>query len=334
MKKKTKKLLLLAAILGLLVGGYFALDFLPKDTGEEENTLEETVEVAEFTVEDIAFYCYKNPEYEMGFYCTEEGYVHYRDESFPANEEVLEAQLEVIGNLVASQKIDSTDKAEYGLDSPELTVAVTLKDGTERTFFLGDKALFEEGYYLLDVENNAIYLTDTELYEQLNCFWSSLVQQEDKVLVSGEQILDVTVETAGVQTMYISYEEAKEHPWQLTTPEGTFDGDSDAVLEAISVFNSYSLLSTLEYNCDDFTTYGLEEPVTIVRVRYTEEESTDVKTLLFEFGSVDPETDVSYVRINGSSYVYGMSEYYVEKISVFDAEELKYVPEENQEEAE
>ena len=61
-------------------------------------------------------------------------------------------------------------------------------------------------------------------------------------------------------------------------------------------------------------------------MRYTEEESTDVKTLLFEFGSVDPETDVSYVRINGSSYVYGMSEYYAEKISVFDAEELKYVP--------
>ena len=334
MKKKTKKLLLLAAILVLLIGGYFALDFLPKETGEEENSLEEAVEVAEFSAEDIAFYCYKNPEYEMGFYCTEEGYVHYKDESFPANEEVLEAQLEVIGNLVASQKIDSTDKAEYGLDSPELTVAVTLKDGTERTFFLGDKALFEEEYYLLDVENNAIYLTDTELYEQLNCSWSSLVQQEDKVLVSSEQIIDVMVETAGVQTMHIFYEEAKEHPWQLITPEGIFDGDSDAVLEAISGFNSYSLLSTLEYNCDDFTTYGLEEPVTIVRVRYTEEESTDVKTLLFEFGSVDPETDVSYVRVNGSSYVYGMSEYYAEKISVFDAEELKYVTEDISEEEE
>ena len=44
MKKKTKKLLLLAAILVLLIGGYFALDFLPKETGEEENSLEEYID--------------------------------------------------------------------------------------------------------------------------------------------------------------------------------------------------------------------------------------------------------------------------------------------------
>ena len=90
MKKKTKKLLLLAAVLAILICGYFALDLLPENTGEEENIIEETVEVTEFTAEDIAFYCYKNPEYEMGFNCTEEGYVHYKDEVFPVNEATLE----------------------------------------------------------------------------------------------------------------------------------------------------------------------------------------------------------------------------------------------------
>ena len=334
MKKKTKNLLLLAAILVLLIGGYYALDLLPEDTEEEENTVEETIEITEFTAEDIALYCYENSEYRIGFNCTEEGYVHYEDEAFPANTDVVKTQLSAIGTLTALQKLDSTDRAEYGLDAPSVTVAVTLTDGTERTFFVGDAALFEDGYYLLDVENNVIYLTDTGLYEQFTCDWSTLVQQEEKVLVANEQILDVTVETAGVQTMHIFYEEELEQPWQITTPEGTFDGDSEAVLEAISAYNSYSMLSTLEYNCDDFSTYGLEEPITIVKVRYTEEENPDVKTLLFEFGSVDPETDVSYVRINGSSYVYGMSEYYAEKVSVFDVEELKYVQEETQEEAE
>lgn len=334
MKKKTKNLLLLAAILVLLVGGYYALDLLPEDTGEEDNVIEEIIEVAEFTAEDIAFYCYENQEYKMGFTCTEEGYVHYEDEAFPANTDVVKTQLSAIGTLTALQKLDSTDRAEYGLDAPSVTVAVTLTDGTERTFFVGDAALFEDGYYLLDVENNVIYLTDTGLYEQFTCDWSTLVQQEEKVLVASEQILDVTVETAGVQTMYISYEEEMEQPWQITTPEGTFDGNSDAVLDALGVFKSYSMLSTLEYNCDDFAQYGLEEPVTTVTVHYTEEDGTEVKTLLFEFGSVDADTDVSYVRINGSSYVYGMSEYYAEGLSVFDSEELKYVPEETQNEEE
>lgn len=322
MKKKTKTLLVLVAMFVLLIGGYFALDFLPEDAVDED-IIEETIEVAEFTAEDIAFFCYKNPDYEMGFTCTEEGYVHYEDEAFPVNADVVEMQLAVIGTLTALRKLDGTDRAEYGLDTPSVTVAVTLKDGTERTFFVGDKALFEEGYYLLDVENNTIYLTDTELYEQFTCGWSSLVQQEEKVLVASEQILDVTVENAGVQTMYIFYEEGKEHPWQITTSEGTFDGDSSAVSDALEAYNSYSLMSTLEYNCDDFAQYGLEEPVTTVMVHYTEEESTEVKTLLFEFGLVDAETNVSYVRLNGSSYVYGISEYYAESLSVFDVEELK-----------
>ena len=69
--------------------------------------------------------------------------------------------------------------------------------------------------------------------------------------------------------------------------------------------------------------------MTTVMVRYKEE--SEVKTLLFEFGDVDADTNVSYVRINGSPYVYGMSEYYAESVSCFDLETLKYVPEDNAE---
>ena len=251
MKKKTRNLLLLVVLFAVLVTGYFALDLIPEET-EVEEQVTETVKVTGFDTEDIAFYCYSNPEYEMGFYISEGGYIHYKEEAFPASAASVEAQLEAIGNLTALQMIESTDKAEYGLDTPEITVAVTLKDGTERTFFFGDSALFEEGYYLLDVENNIIYLVDTALYLQLDCSWSSMIQQEEKVMVSSDKIMDVTVETVGTQTMHIFYDEAKEQPWQLTTAEGTFDGDSEVVVSALGAYSTYSLLSTYEYNCEDF----------------------------------------------------------------------------------
>ena len=329
MKKKTKKLLLLLAFFAVLVVGYLALDFIPEKTETEGETISETVEVTEFEAEDIAFYCYSNTEYEMGFTITEEGYVHYKEEKFPVSTSSVEEQLDAIGTLTALRTIDSTDKAEYGLDTPVITVAVTLKDGTERTLFFGDSALFEEGYYLLDVENSIIYLTDTSLYSKLTCSWSDMVQQEEKVLVSSEQILDVTVNTDGVQTLYISYDETKEQPWQLTTSEGTFAGDSDAVVSALGAYNSYSLMSTMEYDCVDFSVYGLEEPKTTVTVRYTEESET--KSLVFEFGNTEESNNVSYVRVNGSSYVYSMSQYYTESVSVFDLETLKYVSQESTE---
>lgn len=334
MKKKTKNLMVLLILLVVLVAGYFAVDLLPENTAETETFETESIPVADFTEEEIASYCYNNGDYEMGFLVTAEGYVHYREEAFPVNASAVDKQISAIAGLTALQKTDSTDKAEYGLDMPGITVAVTLTDQTERTFFFGDRALFEDAYYLLDVEQNVIYLAESELYKQLQTSWSMMVQPEEKVLVSTEQIMDVAVETAGVQTMVISYDETKEQPWQLTTPEGTCDGDSEAVLAALGAFKSYDFSSTIEYACTDFAKYGLDRPITTVTVRYTEEESGEVNSLVFEFGNIDAETEEAYVRVNGSPYVYSMTEYEAEAVSVFDTELLKYQPEEAVEETE
>lgn len=346
MKKKTKHLLWMVAVMFVLLGGYFALDFLPQESEGEENAETETVEVADFTAEDIAYYCYSNPEYDMGFYITENGYEHYKDSSFPVNETSVSGQLSMLGTLAAMQIVEGTDKSEYGLDAPTTSVAVTLTDGTERTFLIGDSALFEDGDYVLDVENNVIYLVDSSFSSKFNCSWSSMVQQEEKIKVSTDQIVDVTVQNGEVQTMYITYDETKEQPWQLTTSEGTFDGDSDAVISALGGFSSYVYHSTVEYNCTDFSVYGLDTPETVVTVHYTEsteteesaeeetrteEKTPEIKELIFEFGTTDENGSV-YVRVNGSSFVYKMTEYYKEKISAFDVTELEYVPEAEAEE--
>ncbi len=200
MKKKTKNLLVLVLFLAVLVGGYFALDLIPEDTGEEEqDTAVEPVEVTEFATEDIAFYCYYNSVYEMGFNITEEGYTHYRDELFPANADSVENQLAAVGNLTALQVVEGTDKAEYGLDSPQTTIAVTLKDGTERTFFIGDSALFEAADYLLDVENNVIYLIEEDLYDEFNVEEEAMKLQEEEN--TEEEVEETTTEDSTEETI-------------------------------------------------------------------------------------------------------------------------------------
>ena len=178
MKKKTKNLVLLAVLLMVVTVGYFAIDLIPEKTVEEQN-VEETVKIADFTAEDIVFYCYSNSNYELGFNITENGYVHYKDEAFQADTAAVEAQLTALEGLTAVKKIDSTEKEEYGLDVPSVTVAVTLSDGRARTFFFGDSAPIANGYYLLDVENNVIYLVESSVYLQFDRSLSSMEQQED-----------------------------------------------------------------------------------------------------------------------------------------------------------
>lgn len=334
MKKKTKNLLLLITMFVLLLGAYFVLDLLPEKS--EEETVTERIEITEFTAEDILSYYYCNAECEMGFTIQDGSFIHYQDAEFPVNITNASAQRSALGELTAMQMVDGTDKGEYGLDVPVITIAVTLSDGTERTFLIGDKALFEDAYYLLDAEKNVIYLVDSGFVSEFEYSRSDMIQQEEPVKISADQIIEVTVETEGQQNV-VSYDAAKEYPWQLNLPEGTFDGDSEAVTTALNVFWSYVLGTTIEYNCTDFSVYGLSEPKTRVTVRYTEnaetaenEEEQTIKTLVLEFGNTEEDTAVSYVRMNGSSYVYGMSSYYVERLSVFDMEAMKYQPEEEQ----
>ncbi len=331
MKKKTKNLLVLAVVLVLLVAGYFAVGMVQNKEQPEEIPETDIIPVADFAVADIVAYEYTNPQYSIGFDITEKGYVHQEDESFPVSEASVEIQLGTLAALYADRKIESSDKAEYGLDAPQVTISVTLKDGRIRNFLIGDKALFEDAYYLSDEENGAIYLVTADQCGEFNNNWTAMVEKEPMVTVTTDQIVDVTVQTAGEVTTVVSYNEALEYPWQITTKEGTFAGNTEAVLEKLTVFGNYSARSTVEYYCQDVTAYGLDGTGTVVTVRYRVSEGVvlpegvsadEIFTLTFEFGAADAD-GVYYTRVDNSEYVYGFSSYYMAELSEFLLEELK-----------
>ena len=54
----------------------------------------------------------------------------------------------------------------YGLDDPEVIFTVTLKDGTQTVFNIGDAAPQGGGYYIRDVSNNDVYLAQTYFSER------------------------------------------------------------------------------------------------------------------------------------------------------------------------
>lgn len=337
MKKKTKNLILLLSVMVLLLGGYLLMGLLPeKETEADTETNTEVIEITEFTVAEITSYQYKNPQYEIGFEVKDGNFIHLEDSNFPVNDATVELQLAILESLYASREISGTNKEEYGLANPQVSISVTLANGNVRNFSIGDKALFEDAYYVSDEENNKIYLVSSDQCAEFNNNWTAMVEKETMVTLTTDQIVDVTVETNGEITTYINYDANMTYPWQITTSEGTFAADETAMLEKLGMFGSYSVRSTVEYNCTDFAQYGLEPAKTKVTVRYTVPEGVEVPesavteelpVLTFEFGNVD-EDNVSYVRVNGSSYVYGFSQYYADGLSVFDLEELRMKAEE------
>ena len=196
MKKKTKKLIWLVLFFIVLLAGYFALDYLPEKTEEDvAETVAETIAVTTFSEEDIVSYRYSNADHEMELAVTEDGYVNTADALFEVNGDKAAAQISAIANLTALQKIDNTDKSEYGLDAPEITITVTLSDGTERNLYIGDSALFEAADYLLDVENDSIYLIDETLYSAFNCTLEEMEVQEEVEATEETEVTDEAQET-------------------------------------------------------------------------------------------------------------------------------------------
>lgn len=326
MKKKTKQLWGLLAVAAVLAAAYL---LLPKLTEREpEETAPEVLDVTEFGTEDIVSYTYQNESYEIGFRVENGTYVNTEDPAFPVNTATVAEQLELLGTLDYIRIIDSTDKSEFRLDDPTIRIAVTLQDGSIRQFLIGDEAPFDSDYYLLDVERDVIYLGGSELYTAFHTTWTALVQKEETVSLTADQITQVTVESTVLPSMKLTYFSEQEDPWLITTAEGSFVGDTDAVTEKLGSYTTYVFRYVYEYQATNLERYGLAEPATTVTVTYlcaAEDGSLtgETGTLVLEFGGTDETDGVTYARMNGSSYVYGISSTYLEKLASYDLEELR-----------
>lgn len=79
----------------------------------------------------------------------------------PVNGEVMTPILTLYKQILALRTITEscTDLAEYGLDTPALTVTLTLH-GTEKTYLFGDRNDYYEGYYCTVKGSTSVYLLD------------------------------------------------------------------------------------------------------------------------------------------------------------------------------
>lgn len=339
MKKKTKNLVMLCLVFVILLGGYGFVDEWKTKQEAKEQEVEETerIEVTEFEVSDIASYFYENAEYSVGFRLTEDGYLNAEDAAFPTKESTIETQILTIADLEALQLVTGTEKEEYGLTEPQLKVLVVLEDGTERNFYVGDAALFEDAHYVLDVENDVIFLCDSLLYDSFVVEKHELLEMEEMKKPTTEEITFVSIEMDGEAVLAVTYDETLERPWQLTTADGTFDGDTDAVTDWLSVYGSYSVSKAVEYSCNDFSVYGLNPAAIRVTVRYLTTDEAGARseeTLVFEFAADETEDGLYYTRINGSDYVYEVTSYYKTELTEFVLEDLLYIEETDEEETE
>ncbi len=317
-KRMISMVALLVVVLGL-GGAYIAVNRQnEKKAAEEAKRREEkelaanqTVQITEFDLTDVCEIRFTNEEASYHFIWTEEGnygsWVRQEVDNFPTNDEKVQTIGDEFCQMTGTKRIPAEDVvlADYGLDDVKYSAMLTLTDGSEHRFSLGDEAPYSEGYYMLYENTGDVFVVRENVYTQLATKELKLVLGETFPSAEAESMMELRIEVRDGET--ISYKPEEAEDGTLTYPQIFYDSIR------------FVASTVQEYNCTDFAQYGLDAPYVTVTIDYLgyvmDDEGVITRepmTMVAEIGD-KTVSDNYFVRINGSDFVYIMAAAHAKK---------------------
>jgi hypothetical protein len=348
-KKKRKSLLILFGCIVICAGAYTALSVYDAKKQAAEEAAEETEEISLLSLDkdDISSIEVKNSFGSMKLLQKDGEWLYKKDKKFPLNQDYAddmagEADLTAL-RLIAE---DPEDLSDYGLENPAITAVFTTADG-EQTLYIGEQSPSDDsGYYCYLNDDTTVYEIEDSVYTAFNYSVEQMMVLEDVPDISSDQITKLTIKnpnefdfTAENKSCGDSTEWTIEEPYSEAVQGSTSD-----LTTFLGSYEDISYDGAVEYNCSDFSKYGLDEenPATaLIQVDYYElvdveddsddsddsdssddsDDSDDEEvaqeqvdhTAKIIIGNQNDDGDY-YARVNDSSYVYLLTESEVDNL--------------------
>lgn len=321
-RKHKTKLLIGIAFIVVLCGAYFGV--LSYTKSQEKKQLqaeeEETAQAIVFSVaeDQISRLSFTGDEGELEFVREDGVWSYPGDASFEMDETRIGLLINDLAALSATRTLeDVSELSEYGLDNPSNCITVTLTDGTTSALYVGDvNTSNSETYFQTEEGSRTVYLTGTALQSHFSGRLQDFALYEDcpKIEASAMRIFDV---------------QKSEDSYVLTMPGDdtctVTDSEGNSQLANLNIvgtlqdnLSNISWLKNLEYNCQDFSVYGLDAPTAVIDITYEKtvtsadteigEEAKDetlMKNVRLSIGGQDDNGNY-YVRLNDSPQVHSI----------------------------
>lgn len=362
-KKKNTLTIILLLVLVIAMGAAY---FLLTKKGASDNTGDTTegaddksVELSEIANDQISELTFDNGTLSMTLVFDGENWKNKDDADFPVNQAKANAMRSAISGLTATQTVTEApeDLSEFGLTEPSLTASLTLTDGTAFSVKLGDKLATGEGYYAMVNDEQAVYVVNNSVYNMYNIEESALIESESAPSLTADQITAISVltkENGNFEARYdadnpYDFSENGMYPWIVYQPyETPVYGDTTNITTLLENYTSFSFTKCVDYNAEDLSVYGLDDPSAAISLTYTvtpeedadadaegttgaeEDQTQDAEPIIEEyhlfFGNTD-ENGNYYVRQQGSNAVYTMSKSTAQtKLTVDAFEQVSKLP--------
>ena len=351
MSKKNKKQIVMVVALLLLVctgvGYVFASRYVADKEAKEEAANENvsSVEICSYDAEDIVRISFIGSTGSMVLENDDEVWVNAADEDFPVDQDIASTMAEKVA-AVSTEKIvneDGKDKADYGLEEPDLSIDVTMADGENYSLYIGEDSSAVEGCFAYTSLSDRIFIIDSSVPDAFDYSEKQLIDIEDIPAITADYVTHIRVSGRKMNHIFeADYDENNSqskdiYGWDITSPfKETVAGD---IYQLSELFGNYTSLSFAE--CTDYTgkhekKYGLDKPAYIIDLNYYEvetQESDDEEeqeekhipyTYHLEIGKQDASGEYYYVRPEDSKRVYLMEASMAEALLPGDAFQYIY----------
>ena len=280
MKKKSVRLLVSVAVLGILGVGYAGVRYYVKneEKKEEEAEEKEAEDISIFSapaenLESVKFFV-EEKEVTFDYDKEKDLWTRRGEKDFPVNQDKMSEAAGAISGLNAERVLENVENlAEYGLDSPQNTVTV---DAGEENFTMriGD---YNEGvsqYYIACGEDDkTVYLVSGALVEPFLGGLYDYAKKEDFPAIESSNISSILVD--GKENSYILKYQEEDSVWEISANGRVEKADSAKAAGVTSSISALEYFDFVDYQCTDLEKYGLKEPYATITVDYKEEEETE-----------------------------------------------------------
>lgn len=328
--KRSKKLIVLAAVLAVLVIVTLVVQNIVTKN-EEAATEAEDTSVTFLTVDADAVTAlgWTYNDETVNLTDTDGTWADEDDAAFPVDATYPDAMLDVLNEVTASRAFKSDDTSEYGLDAPAYTI--TISAGTDTTLLIGDTSEISGEYYASIGDGN-IYLVASDLVDPFTYGLWDILQMEtipDMSALSGIDISTASGDLSLVKLEDSNYSYTDAYTWFLQQSYSC-DALGDAADTLADSLTGLSWASCVSYNAteEDLATYGLDDPNATVVMYYTQDSDDDSDTTTAEAETFTLEIggftdDGYYARIQGSNMVYLIDSTLAQSIFSADYDSLR-----------
>lgn len=302
---KTRSVIIGAIALFVLAGAAIALLLYQPGGEKEENAA--ALEVTKITYEDIASVTVQNEEGSFTVSTAAETPVIEGEDAARYNAQGILALVNVLSNITASKKTEAaeTELANFGLDQPQSTVSISLKDGSAVTLSLGMQNPMDNSWSVAKGGSNLVYTVEETIGSAMLMGKNNY---RDMTLISGAD----SEQIKKLKKIVISQDGGK--PQKIVLEQLPFKEDAvlityKMVAPVLSNLNWEKVDSDVIARLNDFKAdgiladdpdlakYGLDQPAYTLELQYTDKTQR-------VFVTPSPDEDYLVAAVEGKDTVY------------------------------